>query len=81
MVMITRQAIARRGVKLAVTLSSPGSSSEGRFPNPAIRMVEAVGIEPTSESLRQQNLHAYQVSLLLPAGNWDLQTNPPKPLH
>jgi len=28
-------------------------------------MVEAVGIEPTSESLRQQNLHAYPDSFLI----------------
>ena len=31
-------------------------------------MVEAVGIEPTSGSLRRQNLHAYPVSRSDPTG-------------
>lgn len=38
-------------------------------------MVEAVGIEPTSENLQQQSLHAYPASSIRPQGNRNRQTN------
>ena len=41
-------------------------------------MVEAVGIEPTSESLQEQNLHACPVSFSLPAGDRSRQITRPE---
>ena len=44
-------------------------------------MVEAVGIEPTSESLQQQNLHACPVSKICSVEDWNWQTNLPNVPH